>query len=54
MRSALWVVRVQGSAVEAMHGEFAIDSGDEFEDHLLRKEMVDQPVYVLIGAASKE
>ena len=40
-----------GSAVEAMRGQFDIPCGDEFECHLLGKEMANQPVHFLVGTA---
>ena len=40
-----------GAVVEAMHGQFDIVCGDEFESHLLREELANQTVHVLVGTA---
>ena len=40
-----------GTVVEPMHGEFDVIRGDGFESHLLRKELTDEAVHVLVGTA---
>ena len=40
-----------GAVVEVMHGQFDLLRGDGFEGHLLWKELANQPIHVLVGAA---
>ena len=40
-----------GTVVEPMRGEFDVIRGDGFEPHLLRKELTDEAVHILVGTA---
>lgn len=42
---------VSGAVVEAMHGKSGVLSSDRVETHLLREELSDEAVHVLVGAA---
>ena len=38
-----------GTVIEPMRGEFDVIRGDGFEPHLLRKELTDEAVHVLVS-----
>ena len=40
-----------GTVVETMHGEFNVLLGDVLEGHLLREELADEAIHILVGAA---